>query len=172
MSVLSQVLCFGFPILLRSGSLAHSRDPSLRPRILHTECPMSFLNPRRCAVINYAPRSRLIHEKFTHEHQNAFPLPGPFTAYRYKSLLDGPNGNGPLANYFKGKTVHGGTMEAGSAKTAMTSGDAILEDSNNIASRSIVRSNSHNFPTPPPAIQMNRRRIRPRAKTILAPTIS
>ena len=63
-------------------------------------------------------------------------------------------------------------MEAGSAKTAVTSGDAILEEPNNIASRSIVRSNSHNFPTRPPEIQMNRHRIRPRMKTILTPAMT
>ncbi|KAG8801967.1 Chitin synthase, class 2 [Serendipita sp. 398] len=34
-------------------------------------------------------------------------LPGAFSAYRYKALQNGSNGQGPLASYFRGEAMHG-----------------------------------------------------------------
>ncbi|OZJ01874.1 hypothetical protein BZG36_05276 [Bifiguratus adelaidae] len=40
-------------------------------------------------------------------------LPGAFSAYRYKALKDTSATTGPLASYFKGETLHGGSSDAG-----------------------------------------------------------
>lgn len=34
-------------------------------------------------------------------------LPGALSAYRYRALMNGPDGKGPLASYFKGEFLHG-----------------------------------------------------------------
>lgn len=39
-------------------------------------------------------------------------LPGAFSAYRYIALQNDAKGNGPLASYFKGETLHGGKNNA------------------------------------------------------------
>lgn len=39
-------------------------------------------------------------------------LPGAFSAYRYLSLQNDALGQGPLASYFKGETLHGGSTDA------------------------------------------------------------
>lgn len=39
-------------------------------------------------------------------------LPGAFSAYRYIALQNDAKGNGPLASYFKGEKLHGGTSNA------------------------------------------------------------
>jgi chitin synthase len=40
-------------------------------------------------------------------------LPGAFSAYRYVALQNDVNGEGPLAQYFKGETLHGADADAG-----------------------------------------------------------
>ncbi|CEH18035.1 glycosyltransferase family 2 protein [Ceraceosorus bombacis] len=39
-------------------------------------------------------------------------LPGAFSAYRYIALQNDSQGQGPLASYFKGETLHGGKADA------------------------------------------------------------
>lgn len=36
-------------------------------------------------------------------------LPGAFSAYRYRAILDSEPGVGPLSSYFYGEKMHGGT---------------------------------------------------------------
>lgn len=41
-------------------------------------------------------------------------LPGAFSAYRYKALVNDQYGRGPLASYFKGESMHGVGAKVGS----------------------------------------------------------
>jgi chitin synthase len=51
-------------------------------------------------------------------------LPGAFSAYRYRALLNGPDGKGPLQAYFLGEKMH----EAGSIASLGESNMYLAED--------------------------------------------
>jgi chitin synthase len=49
-------------------------------------------------------------------------LPGAFSAYRYKALLNSSNGKGPLASYFHGEKMH----EPGAIASAFDSNMSVV----------------------------------------------
>jgi hypothetical protein len=112
--------------LLLTSPLAASQNFEVRafPRLAHI-CSLSSLFQYKMSNILDKPlevRNFAYHDLVAKPHvfflyQSVFGyisvLPGAFSAYRYRALLNGPDGKGPLASYFKGEAMHGGGSHAG-----------------------------------------------------------